>query len=177
MARINKIKDYEVKSGDIFFFDNNIWMFIFAQIANSNHPKQQIYSKFLRDVQSARASIFVSSLILSEYINRSMRLGFEQWKESTQNFAADYKKDYRNTDDYKETLEVVKSEVKEIIKLCDKMPDNFNAINEDIVFKNMDQCDFNDAYYAEMCKIDNLKLVTDDADLKNISTAIDIITY
>ena len=25
MARINKIKDYEVKSGDIFFFDNNIW--------------------------------------------------------------------------------------------------------------------------------------------------------
>ena len=152
-------------------------MFIFAQIANSNHPKQQIYSKFLRDVQSARASIYISSLILSEYINRSMRLGFKQWKESTQNLAADYKKDYRNTDDYKETLEVVKSEVKEIIKLCDKMPDNFNAINEDIVFNNMDQCDFNDAYYAEMCKIDNLKLVTDDADLKNISTAIDIITY
>ena len=90
MAKVSYIKNYKVKSSDCFFFDNNIWMFLFAPIADYNIRKQRAYSRFLREIQSAGATIFISSLILSEYINRCLRISYGQWKDRNQSANTDY---------------------------------------------------------------------------------------
>lgn len=176
MAKVTKIKDYKVTSGDIFFFDNNVWMFLYASIAGVGGAKQKAYSGLLADIQSAKATIFISSLIISEYMNRCLRLRHKQWEERTRQVNTDYKKDYRPTDDFKNAVEIVKAEVRDIMTVCLKTPDNFNAIELNNVFKNFEICDFNDAYYVELCKMGKYKFVTDDSDLFDVLDNIEIIT-
>lgn len=40
-AKICKIKNYEVKSGCSYFFDNNVWMLLFAKIAGAYEDRQK----------------------------------------------------------------------------------------------------------------------------------------
>lgn len=176
MANVIKIKDYEVKSSDVFFFDNNVWMFLFASIANAEAKKQKAYSGLLSQIQSVNASIFVSSLVISEYMNRCLRLSHKQWEKRTGQFGTDYKGNFKKTSDYKEAVETIKAEVCNILNLCDKTPDNFNAINLNDIFNKVEVCDFNDAYYVEMCKLGKYKLVTDDSDILSVPDKIDVIT-
>ena len=176
MANVIKIKDYRVKSGDTFFFDNNVWMFLFASIASAKDSKQKAYSTLLSDIQTAKASIFVSSLVISEYMNRCLRLSHKQWEKRTNQIGTDYKKDYKITSDFKEAVKTIKAEIDIILNLCDKTPDNFNAIELNEIFNKIKACDFNDAYYVEMCKLGKYKLVTDDSDILSVPDKIEVIT-
>ena len=63
------ISGYTPSSMDTYLFDNNIWMFIFCPIANVLKKKQREYSNFLQSILSVKASIFVTSMILSEFAN------------------------------------------------------------------------------------------------------------
>lgn len=176
MARISRIDSYQVKSGESYFFDNNVWMFLFSPIASSNIQSQAKYSNLFRDIQSRGGMIFISSLILSEYINRNLRMSFNIWKERTGRKEADYKRDYRSTQEYRDELKAVKFQVKEIMKVAVPRPDDFNALNMDVLLRNMENSDFNDEYYLYLCEKNDLKLVTDDADMKTTSRNIEIIT-
>ena len=57
------------------------------------------------------------------------------------------------------------------------MTGNFNAIQIENVFLEFGRGDFNDAYYLELARMNEWKIVTDDGDLfKNNKLDIDIIT-
>lgn len=176
MAKINKIGSYEVKSGESYFFDNNVWMLLFSPIANSRARSQRLYSNLLRDIQSRDGMIFISSLLLSEYINSNLRLSFDVWKYNTGNVNADYKKDYRHSSEYLEDVAAVAVQVKDILKIATRMPDDFNAINIDYILRDMSNSDFNDEYYIRLCKRGNLKMVTSDSDILSTQYDIEIIT-
>ena len=79
MAKVEKIKDFKVKSGDYFFFDNNVWMFLFSPISGASAYQQRWYGNLLRNIQTAGATIFINSLIVSEYINSSLKLNYKFW--------------------------------------------------------------------------------------------------
>lgn len=170
---ITQIKDYSVKSGDVFFFDTNVWMCIFGPLAGTRKAKQKAYSNLLKAIQTARASIFVSSLILAEYVNACLQISFKMWKRLPENvMALDFKRDYRGTEDYRETLKDLKGQVRDILQLADRISDSFNAV--DVVrFFDMQDIDFNDAYYIELCNMQSNKiiLVTDDKDILNSQSA------
>lgn len=85
-----------------YLFDTNVWLYIYGPVAGSNAKKQRIYSNLLNSIIERRAVIFITSLVLSEYINRVLRIGFQQWKDNG-NYSADYKRDYRSTNNYKDT--------------------------------------------------------------------------
>lgn len=108
--------------------------------------------------------LFVSSLVLSEFINRSLQIEFCNWKRNTGNVNADFKKDFRQTPEYSNSKEATLSAVKEILSLTIRRPDDFNAINVDELLGYGNDCDFNDAYIAMNCKRGNIILVTDDKD-------------
>lgn len=166
---VTLIKNYSVKSGDVFFFDANIWMYIFGPYANSKKYKQQAYSNLLRDIQLSRASVFISSLVVSEYVNACLRISFNNWRKLPENVSArDFKLDYRGTDNYIETIQDLKSQVCDIFKIADKTPDSFNSVDV-LSFFDMQDIDFNDAYHIELCKGHSNKmiLVTDDKDILN----------
>lgn len=165
MAIINKATDYHAKSDDLFFFDTNIWMFLFAPIAEIESKKQNIYGTLLKDIQSANAKIKISSLIISEFINASLKLCFRQWQDANNNYKTTYKKDFKGTEEYYDAVEDAKNNAISILKITNKIPDGFLSVDIEKIFSDIEDKDFNDAYYLEICKINKLKLVTDDIDL------------
>lgn len=156
---------------DLFLFDNNVWMFLFCPIGNISKRKQQDYSRFLQSISSVNASIFVTSMILSEFANAYLRLDFDLWKKATKQYGANYKKDYLNSDRYKVISPAVISSIKDILKLAERIPDDFNSVNIDNVLSIFEEIDFNDSYYLELCRTKSLKIVTDDKDFAKINTS------
>ena len=177
-ANIINIKSYSPKSSDVFFFDNNIWMFLFCPLGNYNQSRQKIYSAFLQSVQSLKATIFINSMVISEFANSYLRMDFAQWKNTTKKYTADYKRDYVGSAQYSATVEEIKIQIKTIMRFCEKSSDNFNAININDVFTHLQSIDFNDSYYIELAKLDNWKIVTDDKDFTNYTNHnLDVITF
>lgn len=178
MATVERIRDFRVKSGDFFFFDNNVWMFLFSPISNAKSKQQEIYGNLLKSIQSAHATIYINSLVVSEYVNRSLKLNYSLWKDrelKSGNYNVDYKRYYRPTRDFDIAQEDAYSEVADILTIAHRKPDDFNALRLDDVM-NAKGMDFNDAYYANFCKLNRLILVTDDRDFQNSPLDIIVLT-
>ncbi len=171
------ISKYQPKSGDSFFFDNNVWIFIFGAIGNYNLPQQKTYSNFLSASQSVGATIFTNSMILSEFSNRILRFNFQQWQKSSGIVQPDFKKHFIGTDRYKETVSEITLYINKIMRISERSTDNFNAININRVLRHLEFIDFNDSYMIEMASIGSWKIVTDDGDfVKYQDHSVDIIT-
>ncbi len=169
MSKILDINKYNPTSSDHLFFDNNVWMFMFGPLANYSQKQQRIYSSFLNRAVSSKSTIYVNSLVLSEFANAFLRLDFEQWKKINNMPLAKFKKDYISTSQYKATVSAIISAIKNILAIADKKPDDFHIVNLDLVFSNFSSIDFNDCYFVEFCKNNSLKLVTDDKDFQKIA--------
>lgn len=174
--KIIPVKDFEFKSNKTYFFDNNVWVSLFAPLINTNKDQQNKASKFLKNLFSYNSQIIVSSLILSEFSNTYVRFSFEQWKKATLNSSANYKRDYKKTQNFRDTLEEVKTLIKCIIDLeiTSKYPDDFNAIDLDKVLNSF-EIDYNDSYYFQQCKINNWILVTSDGDFDSLDGNLTIV--
>lgn len=173
-----KIDDYEVSPSDEFFFDTNVWMFLFAPLAGSKPYKQKMYSRLLKEIQSRGAWIWINSLVVAEYINAVLRLDFKQWMSRNGYKNADYKHDFRPTSDYQDSLYEVKAQVKNILRLCQRKSDNFHSISIGEIIDNMGtSCDFGDSMIADLCKSNkSIRLVTDDSDIVNSHQPFNVLT-
>lgn len=172
-----RVSQHKVAPHSGYFFDANVWMFIFGPIAGSSPKKQSIYSALLKNIISHKAKVYVSSLVLSEYINAVLHIGFNQWKRATDNVNAVFKRDYRATQDYKDTLADAIRQVQAILDVCEKRPDDFHIVDIHRILASMDQnADYNDAYYIHDCEKVGLMLVSDDTDVQMIRSKIKLIT-
>lgn len=177
-TNIIDITKYSPKGSDVFFFDNNIWMYLFCPLGNYNIKRQRNYSSFLQSIETSHSAIFINSLILSEFTNRYLRMDFELWKNEEGFHDANFKKHYIGNDRYQDTVTEIKRQVKQIIALCEKSSDNFNAVDLDNILKHLTYIDFNDSYYLELANISGWKIVTDDSDFSTYEDHdIEIITY
>lgn len=176
MATISKVDHYKVSSADVYFFDTNIWILLFAPIANTNLHKQEVYGNLLREIQQAKAKIKISSLVISEFMNACLKLRFNQWKDFCDKEAANYKRDFKGTSDYLSALEEVKGNTSIILRMVNRMPDGFISVDMDKILAEIEDKDFNDAYYIEICRMNKIKIVTDDADLLSAKGDVEIIT-
>lgn len=171
-----KIKDHTVAPTNSYIFDTNVWMFIFAPLANAKNYKQKACTQLLSDIRSRNATIWINSLIISEYVNAVLKLAFKQWKEKNGYANSDkvsYKLDFRPTADYKDALTDVMAQVSEIIKLCECRPDDLNAIDVKGIINSMGnfECDFGDAMIMDLCtRNKEIKLVTDDHDITDMAS-------
>jgi hypothetical protein len=161
------ISDYSVKTSDIFFFDNNIWMYILCPLANFQKGKRQtIYSRFLNNIMGLNAHIYTTSLILSEFSNRYLRLDYDLARKDRANAGKynDYKRDFVGTPRFCETVIDVKNYLNQIIKICQKSGDEFNSINLNEVLSSFTNIGFNDSYYIQLSSKKNWIIVSDDSD-------------
>lgn len=173
MNRIN-IESYIPKASDKFFFDNNIWMYLYCPIGSYNKYSVKIYSDFFDKILQSRATIFVSSLILSEFYNSYSRLDFNIWKN---NEKKDYKKDFRPTQRYIETSEIIVNTIESrILGIAERIDDDFSSIQIDEINRKCNDLDFNDSYYIELSKKCACKIVTNDRDFLKISDNVDVLT-
>lgn len=174
-----KLSDHTVSQMNSYMFDTNVWIFIYGPIANNEEYKQKKYSGLLQDIIGRKASLYITSLILSEYINRVLRLGFFQWKRNTGNENAKFKDDYRPTPEFKQQLELVKAQVDDILKVAEKRPDDFNSTDMDVdkILSSMSEnMDYNDSYIARNCEKNKMFLVSDDRDMAYAPYNINVIS-
>jgi hypothetical protein len=166
MAQVLDLKSYTPQFTDSFFFDNNIWMYLYCPIGNyMKESKQKVYSRFYQNLIKNNRTIWINSLILSEFANAFLRLEFDLWKKKPENAGKrDYKRDFIPTQDYKQTVGMVKIQIRNILKTASRTHDEFNSVSIENIFNEFGKCDFNDSYYLELARIQNLKIVTDDAD-------------
>lgn len=171
-----QLKDFNPRSGDSFFFDNNIWMFLYCPIGNVDSSKQAKYSELLNRILASKATIWINSMVLSEFSNASLRLDFNLWRTEKGLPDAKFKEDYIPTERYKEAVDSISAQIKQILRFTNKATDNFTAISLSGLFNSFRTIDFNDAYYIEFCKIMKVSFVTDDKDFFKVDTGLTIIT-
>lgn len=165
---ILKIDTYQAKATDTFFFDNNVWMYVFCPLANFNGKRQAAYSKFLQYILSRNLHIYINSLVLAEFSNRYLKLDFDLCNKSENpQIYRSFKKDYVGSPQFEKTITDIKTFLIKIIKLCQRGSDEFNSIDIDDVFKLFEKIGFNDSYYLYLSKKKNWIVVTDDSDLTN----------
>lgn len=177
MATIN-IETYKVGYTDQLFFDTNVWLLLFGNLANYKPKDQREYSKLFKESLQRGIPIYISSMILSEFANVLLRLDFKQWKTKN-NFtdSKDFKRDFGITPEYKNSVQNTKALLKSILELPNihLISDFFNGINLGNILKEFDIVDFNDSYIAELIS-KKYKLVTNDKDFQKLNHKIDIIT-
>lgn len=178
MSNVIDISSYRIKSDDVLFFDNNVWMFLFCPILKYEKNKQRKYSNFFQSTQTVKACIWINSLVLSEFCNAWLRIEYNKWKRKPENAVDNgYKRHFITSAKYLETIDEIREIIPEILKYSEKGSDNFSSINLNSVYKELGNCDFNDSYYLELASQNNWKIVTDDADLfKNNQLNIEILT-
>ena len=156
------------------FFDANIWIYIFCELANSNIFFVRKYSKAFSSLLKSKNTIFTDLTIMSEFVNRYLRIAFTNYKNANNLSQFDYKRDYRKTDDFKEAWKTVCSIVN--MKILSKSEIiNFeydkNSLKE---LLNIDETktDFNDNHIVKICKTNDMYLLTNDSDFKNTNIKI-----
>ncbi|HOU99102.1 MAG TPA: type II toxin-antitoxin system VapC family toxin [Bacteroidales bacterium] len=176
MAKIHNIKDFQPSFNDIFFFDNNIWIYLFYPLANFKKSKQATYSNFLAKIKNKNAAVFTNSMVLSEFSNYWLQTEFKKWKKDKQ-ANVDYKRDFIKTHEFQKSVNDLKIALGNILKTSEKANDDFNAVSIENIFGEFGKCDFNDSYYIELARLRGWKVVTEDADFfKNNNLNIEIIT-
>ena len=168
--------DFEIKSQMSFLFDTNIWMFLFCPLGNYQQRQQDSASNFLALARRTGCEIVLTSLTISEFTNAYLRLDFDLWKKELKTPQASYKRDYLSTDRYESTQMLVEDSVNQILGLSVRYPDSFNSIEMQDVLANFKKVDFNDAYYASICKERNWILFTGDRDFGKITANITVVT-
>lgn len=178
MATIN-IETYKISYTDQFFFDTNVWLLLFGNLANYQKKDQREYSKFFKETLQREIPVYISSMILSEFANVLLRIDFKQWKTKN-NFTEkkDFKRDFGITQEYKNSVQNTKDLLQSILELPNihLISDYFNGINKENILNDFDIVDFNDAYIVELIRNNKYKIVTNDKDFKKLESKIDIIT-
>jgi predicted nucleic acid-binding protein len=158
------ITKYYPKQTDLFLFDTSVWMYLFCPLGSYGVKEQKAFSSFLKDIQSSKSSIFITSLILSEFANAYLRLDFKLWERGEKRYNAQFKRDFIGTDRYKRTVNILTSTINSILRICVKGSDNFNHLEINNILNHFQSIDFNDSYYLELSSKSNFKIVTADYD-------------
>lgn len=170
---ITDIQSYKPQKEEIFFFDTNIWLYFHSPIPDSKTHIISSYTKFYSEIISAEGIVCTSSHIISEFVNRYLRLDHSIHSHKY----PDYKKDYRQSDEYKSTFADVSSIVKDkIIPNCQRIDDSFSKLNINDIFNRAIDADFVDSITVNNLKGKNISILTHDGDFKHYSSEIKILT-
>ena len=157
---------YKIEADDKVFIDTNILIFLFApSFVNSHQYQINKYSEIFKKLVSSKCELYVNELVISEFVNRCMRIDFE--RNFNSNGDKDYKKDYRTSVAFDTTMKIVLKQLNKFLSLAKQVDDdfiNFNVISS--ITANI-KSDFNDLVIADTVNKKSLKLLTDDGDFKN----------
>jgi len=187
MSNIIDITTYKPKVSDIFLLDANVWIYIFLPIGNTKQFVVNKYSNFFSKLYKSQSTIVVTSLILSEIFNVYAKTEFNILKDKigkrsqkyNKKIKFEFKKNFKPSNKYRrimlQTTNFVYSKMQKY-KGTKFINDNFDTLNLQNLLNNIENHDFNDKYYIELAKNNNLKIVANDIDLKKARESFDLIT-
>ncbi|WP_186030899.1 type II toxin-antitoxin system VapC family toxin [Burkholderia gladioli] len=166
------IQTYHYKNSENFLIDANIWLYISAPPSAKLRGETTQYSAVLKDLLKSKANLYISSTILSEYLNRYIRIEFNaHHKKKYANF-----KEFRKSADFLAVGAKAAGEAKDIAKICVTKDDNFSSCTISDVLGDFESGtnDFNDGVILHFCRTHDCKLITHDGDF--IAGGIDVLT-
>ena len=177
MNKILDITTYQPKADDKFLLDANIWLYLYCPLGNYRQTAIQDYDGFLKKAIGIKASIWISSLVLSEVINRWLRLDFGIYRKLHKKKNMDFKGDYRPTVKCKGLSQNIAAIIEtKLFQIAGRINDNFSGIDSSDILNNLADNDFNDLYYSKLANTNKLVIVTDDADFGSIPLPVTILT-
>jgi len=160
--------------GKTFFFDTNVWIFLFHPCPTPGDRRVERYSQLYKAILTNGGKVAIDLLVVAEYINVYLKSYYNSVFEGSKEYP-NYKA-FRCSDDYIEVATTVSDELYHIAKDAERLNTDFKTLDLDQTidkFKGM-SADFNDVSYWALCKLNNLILVSDDADCA--FSDIDIVT-
>lgn len=166
---MNNIGNYTFTAADKVFFDANVLIYIDGPIGLYKPNLQKKYGDAYNAMLTSGVEMYVSTLVLSEFINVWLRSSFETYNKRLKSSITF--KYYRNSKDYECEIKTLCSVLKKRlnnIKVVDIDCDNYGivAILTDL---ETSPSDYNDHIHARTCILHGLSMLTHDGDMKNFS--------
>jgi len=175
--KISDIKSYSPQKDDNFLIDTNIWLYLFCPLGNYKYYLIKPYEHFFNNAIKNGSQIYISSIIISEFINRYFRIEFNILNTKDSSTYSDFKRDYRGSKEFLTTASLIKINLnKNILRIAKPVEDNFTSIDINKIIDSIDQIDFNDDYLAELSSISACKIVTNDFDFSLSKSKIQLLT-
>lgn len=156
---------YTFSAGEKIFLDTNIWLYLFpAPVGTSSNFASQ-YSVVFSRLISANAQPILSPMVLSEYLNSYIRI---EWQGGYINQYPKFK-DFRKSPDFTRIAASAKMFAQNILQLCQvhELAANILNLQQSLDDFATGKVDFNDAVFIDICKQENLKLMTHDSDFQD----------
>lgn len=173
----HSLSSYEPTPQDIFLLDTNLLIHLFYPTMRKSYMKS--YETFFAKALTRHSKLILPAIQLSEFINRCIRFQFGLYRENLpQNMRdIDFKKDYRSTQDYHDSMTGILDIVKnDILKTFHPVDDHFSDIDTSLVLLYGFSYDFNDALLVQIADYYKAAIVTHDSDFANYTTKQPVIT-
>lgn len=181
MSSTFHLSDYLPKEDDKFFFDTNVWLYLYCSVGNYKPELIKNYNEFFEKVLEAGSKIFTTSLQISEFFNAYCRI--EHRIQSKENPGLkNYKKQFRSSNEFLLVIEELSMIIKErILKNSIKLDDNFSKTNIEALLHTEKAYDFNDEFFLNICEENDIIVVSNDIDLlktdKNVTVISGLTNY
>ncbi len=173
---IHNAETYSPNSSDKFLIDTNIWLFLHCPIGNHKGHIVAKYSQFFKKMLTANSQIIVCSAVVSEFLNRYVKIDYELRKQ-TDRAIQEYKKTYRPSAHYRLALKQAVTALNgKILPGAKRITDNFEVISTDNIFSHTQNVDISDGYLFELIRGQNIKILTDDSDFSHFKNDCEIYT-
>jgi len=161
----------------LYFFDANVWLLIIDRPLQPQYFEQpyiDFWDSLIASQRGEEKLIAVNSLLISEIFNAFLRIRFNNFKkalvyknqlskESINNY--EFKRDYRRTNECETDVKLFSSEFLAYSAYIQIFNDGAEKVDMFKFIKDFSyDADFNDIFYHEFCKLNNLPIVTNDGD-------------
>ncbi|WP_367174101.1 PIN domain-containing protein [uncultured Deinococcus sp.] len=172
MTSIYNARTFAFKSSQHFLFDTNVWIYNVGP--TSTHHNVGLYSRLLSNILQSSAQIYHNDLIISEFINRVLRIYHKAYCDIHGNI--DYKS-YRGTADFKQAMTAVKVSLDSISSISKPLVSSTYSSSLKGIANYMENypSDYNDIIISQQARAEQCILVTDDGDMSDYYC--DILTY
>lgn len=166
-VKVHSIKSYDFPIEKRYFFDTNIWLYIYGPIGWPDE-RSAIYSRALKEIRNSNGTIYINCMIISEFINAFSRIEFKQQSDFSRY------KEFRNSLSYRAIAQDIAYNVRKILKNTLTCDPELQAIDLPEVMDLFEQgkYDFNDLLFAQICRAKGLVFVTHDKDFSELGVEI-----
>jgi predicted nucleic acid-binding protein len=165
--KVHSIESYDFPEGKSYFFDTNIWLYIYGPIGWPDE-RSDVYSRALKEIRNSEGTIYINCMIISEFINAFSRIEFKQQSDFTRY------KEFRNSLSYRAIAQEIAYNVRKILKNTLTCDPELQVIDLPGVMDIFEQgkYDFNDLLFAQICSAKGLVFVTHDKDFSELGVEI-----
>lgn len=159
----NSVK-YVFKEGEPILVDANVWLYLQPPASQPVPHFARHYSAAMKNLITAKAKAIIDCLVLSEYINRYVRIEYDAVYRGTY---PKYK-DFRTSPDFALVAKSAVAEAKHILSLAAAEDTSLSQVNVMDILNETEAgtLDFNDGMLVEMCRLRGWKVLTNDADMQ-----------